>query len=252
MLPPGAPGGSTRWSRCERSRAASAARPSDAKLPRVPLPVVRKLVASVAIGLTAAVITLVLSAAGVLEETELATYDWRIRAAADPASVNKDIVLVEINETSMRDLAPFVGRWPWPRVVFSWLVDYLNRAPARVIAIDFTFAEVDRTLGARIGNKEWRADDSDRAFAEAVRRSRASVLLADARYVGTEGDQKNAPADWSAQTLPFRLGRAIDQPGLVLPPFPALLDAVTLLGHNYLPLDADGTARRMLPFIREG
>jgi hypothetical protein len=39
---------------------------------------------------------------------------------------------------------------------------------------------------------------------------------------------------------------------MVLPPFPALLDAATLLGHNYLPLDADGTARRMPPFVREG
>ena len=122
---------------------------------------VRKLVASVAIGLTAAVITLVLSAAGALEETELLTYDWRIRAAAKPASVNKDIVLVEINETSIRDLAPFVGRWPWPRVVFSWLVNYLNRGPARVVAIDFTFAEPDGTLGSRIGGNSWTAEQSD-------------------------------------------------------------------------------------------
>ena len=38
----------------------------------------------------------------------------------------------------------------------------------------------------------------------------------------------------------------------MLPPFPALLEASTLLGHNYLPLDPDGTARRMPPFIREG
>src|SRR5688572_29167011 len=152
----------------------------------------------------------------------------------------------------MRDLAPFVGRWPWPRVVFGWLVDYLNRGPARVIAIDFTFAEPDGTLGARIGGNEWPAEKSDLSFAEAVKRSRASVLLADARYVGTEGTLGNAPPDWSAKARPFRLGPAIDSPGMILPPFPALLDAATLIGHNYLPLDADGTARRMPPFVREG
>jgi hypothetical protein len=72
---------------------------------------VRKLVAGVAIGLTAAVITLVLSRAGLLAGTELATYDWRIRASADPASLRDDIVIVEVNDTSIRDLAPFVGRW---------------------------------------------------------------------------------------------------------------------------------------------
>jgi adenylate cyclase len=214
--------------------------------------VTRKLAAGIAIGLTAAVITLALSWAGVLDEIELVTYDWRIRHAAAPATVSKEIVLVEVNETSIRDLAPFVGRWPWPRVVFSWLVNYLNRAPARVIAIDFTFAEPDGTLGSRIGGTEWLAADSDQAFADAVARARASVLLADARYQGTEGDQRNKPSDWSARTLPFRLGQAIDQPGIVLPPYPALLNSVTLLGHNYLPLDPDGTARRMPPFIREG
>ena len=212
----------------------------------------RKLTAGVLIGLGAAAITLVLSSAGALEKAELAAYDWRIRAAARPEAISKDIVLVDINETSIRDLAPFVGRWPWPRVVFGWLVDYLNRGPARVVAIDFTFAEPDGTLGARIGGSEWPAEKSDLAFAEALKRSRASVLLADARYVGTEGTLGNTPPDWSAKARPFRLGPAIESPGMVLPPFPALLDAVTLIGHNYLPLDADGTARRMPPFVREG
>ena len=213
---------------------------------------IRKVTAGVLIGLGSAAIILLLSAAGALEKAELAAYDWRIRTAARPESISKDIVLVDINETSMRDLAPFVGRWPWPRVVFGWLVDYLNRGPARVIAIDFTFAEPDGTLGARIGGNEWPAEKSDLSFADAVKRSRASVLLADARYVGTEGTLGNAPPDWSAKARPFRLGPAIDSPGMILPPFPALLDAATLLGHNYLPLDPDGTARRMPPFVREG
>ena len=212
----------------------------------------RKVTAGIAIGLLAALITIVLGGAGLLDKAELAAYDWRVRRTAQPATVNRDIVLVEINETSIRDLAPFVGRWPWPRVVFSWLVNYLNRGPARVIAIDFTFAEPDGTLGSRIGGAEWLAGDSDQAFADAVGRARASVLLADARYQGTDGDQRNKPPDWSAHTQPFRLGEAIDQPGVVLPPFPALLKSATLLGHNYLPLDPDGTARRMPPFIREG
>ena len=213
---------------------------------------IRKVTAGVLIGLGSATIILLLSLAGALEKAELAAYDWRIRTAARPETISKDIVLVDINETSMRDLAPFVGRWPWPRVVFGWLVDYLNRGPARVIAIDFTFAEPDGTLGARIGGNEWPAEKSDLSFAEAVKRSRASVLLADARYIGTEGALGNAPPDWSAKARPFRLGPAIDSPGMILPPFPALLDAATLIGHNYLPLDPDGTARRMPPFVREG
>ena len=212
--------------------------------------VARKLIAGILLGLTAALITLFLSWTGALDRAELATYDWRIRAAADPGSLNKDIVLVEINETSIRDLAPFVGRWPWPRVVFGWLVDFLNRAPARVIAIDFTFAEPDGTLGMRIGDDEWLAAKSDAYFAEALKRSPAVVLLADARYQGTEGSLKAAPPAWRGR--PFRLGPSIDEPGIVLPPYDAVAGAATALGHNYLPLDPDGTARRMLPFLRQG
>ena len=212
----------------------------------------RKLIAGLGLGLLSAVVTLFLAWTGALEKAELATYDWRIRAAADPASINKDIVLVEINETSVRDLSPFLGRWPWPRVVFGWLVEYLNRAPARVIAFDLTFAEPDRTLGTRIGESEWPGDKSDAAFADALRRSPGVVLLSDAHYQGTEGDQANAPADWSSHSLPFRLGPAIPETGIILPPFPALLQGATMLGHNYWPYEADGTARRVPPFIRQG
>jgi len=214
--------------------------------------VLRKAIAGILIGLVAAATTLFLSAAGALEKPELATYDWRIRTAARPETISKDIVLVEVNETSIRDLAPFVGRWPWPRVVFSWLVSYLNRAPAKVIAFDFTFAEPDGTLGARIGGTDWPAEKSDREFAEALKRAPATVLLADARYRGTEGTQANAPADWRSRAQPFRLGADIFQPAVVLPPYRDLLESATALGHNYLPLDPDGTARRMPPFIREG
>jgi hypothetical protein len=49
--------------------------------------------------------------------------------------------------------------------VLSWLVDYLNRAPGRVIVIDFTFLEPDGTLGAKIGrihNRESRPPSSSR------------------------------------------------------------------------------------------
>ena len=41
----------------------------------------RKIIAGLLIGLSAAGVTLLLSAAGALEKSELATYDWRIRTA---------------------------------------------------------------------------------------------------------------------------------------------------------------------------
>ena len=74
----------------------------------------RKLIAGIAIGLTAALITLALSWAGFLEETELVTYDWRIRRAADPASIRDDIVIIEVNDTSIATWRPSSADGPGP------------------------------------------------------------------------------------------------------------------------------------------
>jgi adenylate cyclase len=204
--------------------------------------------------LTAAVITLALSWAGFLDETELATYDWRIRSAADPSSIRDDIAIVEVNDTSIRDLAPFVGRWPWPRAVFGALIDYLNRAPARVIAFDFGFWEPDRTVKLAIGDLEMSGEESDAALAAAVARAPGTVMLASAVYEGVEGQGSvaDSPSDWRHRSQPYRLGPAIEERPLIVPPLPSLAKATTLLGHNFLPFDIDGPARRMPPFIRQG
>jgi adenylate cyclase len=216
--------------------------------------VIRKLAAGIGIGLTAAVITLALSWAGFLDETELVTYDWRIRSAAEPTSIRDDIVIVEVNDTSIRDLAPFVGRWPWPRVVFGALIDYLNRAPARVIAFDFGFWEPDRTRSIAIGDRVMSGEESDAALASAVARAPGTVLLANAVYEGIEGQGTvaNAPSDWRQKSQPYRLGPAIEERPVIVPPLPPLTKAARLLGHNFLPFDIDGPARRMPPFIRQG
>ena len=213
----------------------------------------RILTAGLALGILAAALTLALAYSGALEEAELATYDWRIRTAADPASLSRDIVLVEVNDTSIRDLAPIVGRWPWPRMVFASLVDYLNRGPARVVAFDFGFWEPDTSLGVNIAGTPWSGEASDAALAASLRKARATILLADAVYEGTgaAAAPQDLP-DWRTRALPFRLGPAIEQRPVIVPPFDAALQATTTIAHNFLPFDLDGPARRLPPFVRQG
>ena len=214
---------------------------------------IRKLLAGLALGLGAAGLVLLLGWTGVLDTPELWTYDWRMRQAADPSSVDKDIVLVEFNDTTIRDLAPYLGRWPWPRVVYASFIDFLNRAPAKVIAVDFAFLEPDGTLGAKIGETTITAKESDAALVESVRQSHSVVLLADAVYQGTvEHHQATAPAEWRTRSPKFHLGPAIEERPIVVPPFQELTDVAAALGHNRLALDPDGGARRIAPFIRSG
>jgi len=97
---------------------------------------------------------------------ELKTYDWRLARTARPSTARRDLVLVEIDEYSLRNLQPNAGRWPWPRVVHALLLDYLARAPAAVIAYDVNFAESDTRIGFKFGGSAISGEESDQALAE--------------------------------------------------------------------------------------
>ena len=210
----------------------------------------KKLAAGILLGLGAAAVVLLLGAAGVLDVLEMRAYDWRITRAADPASIHPDIVLVEINDASIRDLAEHAGRWPWPRVVLADAIDFINRGQPKAIAIDFTIAEPDLREGFPYGGDKWSGAESDAALVESVRTARV-VMLADAVYQGTTGAAASARTSvWRSE--PYRLGAAIEARPLLTPPFEALAKASTALGHNLLTPDPDGPARRMAPFIRIG
>jgi adenylate cyclase len=210
---------------------------------------VRKVIAGLLLGVGAALVVLLLGWTGVLNRLELQLYDWSLRQRSDPKSVNQDIVLVEINDASIRDYSEAVGRWPWPRVLQSNLIDFLRRAPARVIAYDIQLSE--KSSGSfKFGDDTWTSEESDAAIVSSARDANNVIMLADATNPGaTAGNAQYAStATWRSPA--YRLGPAIEQRPLVLPPFQALTDAASALGHNFLALDDDGVARRMAPFIR--
>jgi adenylate cyclase len=211
----------------------------------------RKVIAGLSLGLGASAIALLLGNLGALETAELKAYDWRVRRTADPASVRQDIVFVEINDTSIRDLAPFFGRWPWPRVVLGVLLDFLARGGSKVVAVDLSILEDDKVQGHKIGAVEMDGAESDAALVESIRAAGNVVMLADAVYEGALGaEQKNTPATWKG--APYRLGPEIEERRMVVPPLQAITTVVAGLGHNFFASDHDGPARRMVPFIRKG
>jgi adenylate cyclase len=210
----------------------------------------RKILAGLLLGLGAAAFVLLLGRTGVLDGQELRTYDWRVRRAADPASVDPDIVLVEINDASIRAVAEAGGgRWPWSRVVLSMAIDFLARARPRAVAIDLLIAEPDTTKGIPFGDGSWSGETSDAALVESIASLPNVVLLADAVHLGIVGS-KAGGGDWT--TPAYRLGPAIEERPLLTPPLPGLTRAAAALGHNLFTPDADGPVRRIAPFIRVG
>ena len=148
--------------------------------------------AASAVVLAADLLFTVFSAGGPnpLETVELKTYDWRLSHTARPETARTDIALVEIDEYSLRNLQPNAGRWPWPRAVHSMLIDFLARAPAKVIAYDVDFAEADTRRGFDFGDATWSGAESDQALADSIKAAGNVLLLADATF---DGEAKDAP-----------------------------------------------------------
>jgi adenylate cyclase len=179
------------------------------------------------------------------ETVELKTYDWRMSRTADAASARKDIALVYIDEASIRNAEPIAGRWPWPRVMHSFLIDYLARGPAKVVAYDVNFAQADDRGSFTFAGETWTGPKSDEALAASFRRAGNVILLADATYDG-EDTKVPPPPDY---------GYGLDVQGIVdrrtvLASFPTLAGSAAGLGHNLFVLDPDGPIRHVVPFVR--
>jgi adenylate cyclase len=215
----------------------------------------RRLLIGLGLGVFAAVLAWLAGSTGLGVRLENATYDLRLARTARPLSPTSSVVVIEINESSLRRLEPIVGRWPWPRLIHAGVIDFLTYARARVVAYDVLFSERDTRGTFRLGDQESSGAASDAELVAAVRRAGNVVLAADASFQGMVVDAANrssAPAPAGPPSLPgvvYRPGPGFEpRPSLTLP-FAELMQAAAAVGHTYFVQDADGQARRMVPFI---
>ena len=88
-------------------------------------------------------------------ENKLSDLFVRTHALGLPA--DPDVVIVDIDEKSMANMADEAGSWPWPRSVHGELVAGIERQGPRAIVFDITFSDPDK----------FRAE-SDEVFNEAI------------------------------------------------------------------------------------
>ena len=160
-----------------------------------------------AIPLAAAVLAGALGLLNFFQNIELQTYDLRVAATARPSAPANDIVLISIDDESIRRMEPLVGRWPWPRLVHATVIDYLAAAGAKVIGYDILFAERD-IRKFMVGDTEWTGEESDAALVESTKKAGNVVHIAEAssgeladpsralkRQPGCAGAQRASAAD---------------------------------------------------------
>ena len=181
---------------------------------------------------------------------EALTFDRRV--AAHRSTGRPEIVIVEINESTIQNLARLIGRWPWPRAIHAGAVNYLARAGARTVIYDVLFTEADLQGIYRIGDRTVTGPESDDALITAIRRAGNVILLADATFEGMRQRDANAddcPKPEPPGTVYAPAHGLVDRPCMTLP-FPALRDAAAGVGHNFHEIDSGGVSRALHPFVR--
>ncbi|MCC6988782.1 MAG: adenylate/guanylate cyclase domain-containing protein [Acidobacteria bacterium] len=201
--------------------------------------------------LSAALLASVIGRAGLAQTLELKTYDARMRAVATGQGTPPQVAMVLIDDHSIRQLEPIVGRWPWPRMVHAVLVNVLARGPAKLVVYDVLFAESDKGT-TDIGGTTWTGAESDQALVDAVKDAGNVVMVAEASSEATvEANADARPALDGIPSLSARWplqGFAEKRP-LLVPPFPALAQAARGIGHARVAYDLDGPWRRYVPFV---
>jgi adenylate cyclase len=189
-----------------------------------------KRAAWVALAVASALLGLLLSETRFLQTLELKTLDLRFRLLGDQGVASSDIVLVAIDDASLKTLEPAVGRWPWPRDTHSVLISYLERARARLVVFDLLFLERDA-----------QNPDGDTGFGE------ATALAGNVVHSLHLGNQRTSepPSDLLAEASIPAVGGFDSFAGIDLPLDP-VAEGARGLGHVAMALDDDGPWRRYL------
>ena len=106
------------------------------------------------LGLVWALVALQLMNTALLRSPENDTWDLRVRAFAKPVDV--PIVLILIDQHSLDWARKLSIEWPWPRDLYTYILDFCQAGGARVVAFDIKFStlsqmpEADEALAAKL------------------------------------------------------------------------------------------------------
>lgn len=161
------------------------------------------------------------------------TLDWLQRHRLWASAPDQRLLLVDIDERSLAEMAPEFGRWPWPRDTLATLLAQAEAQGAAAVVFDILFSDPDRL---RPGG--------DQALAAAVARSSHSVFPV--LRLPAHNDGASALRLDQVPGLARRTAAAVVPAPTVAAvlPFMATMQASGRLGTHTAQLDADGLLRR--------
>jgi adenylate cyclase len=197
----------------------------------------KRLVRGLWVGLGAMVFALILNGLGVVRPLEWKSWDARLRLLARPERAGQDIVIFLIDQYSLDFFEDQQGvPWPWPRQIYSAVMDYLRAGGAKAVFFDLFFSESSRA-----------GVEDDQDMAAAMERS-GNVFLALSLSQKKEESWKAAPAsalerfslaetDLPEASYPSALSASL--------PIDDLIGAARGAGNVLFVPDKDGIFRRL-------
>ena len=102
---------------------------------------IKKIIISLLLALSIVVITLSLYLLGYLEKPEFIMYDIQAKLLRSDKASDSSIKVILVDEAALKSVADIAGRWPWPRAIWSDLIDFLEKGGARAVLFDILFLE---------------------------------------------------------------------------------------------------------------
>ncbi len=200
-----------------------------------------KIISVVAIISATLLTTILFQSVGLFSRIESASFDHRVGLFRSDSKIHADVVVILIDEESLRYMDDIVGRWPWPRATYGEFLDFFALAGAQAFALDILFTE----------QQDAAADnENDRKLVEATRRAGNTVHAMQLLQSQQTGISRPLPIDFSEK---FGLGSNLfDGPGYddYLLPIKALYQAARHIGFLEIVPDRDGVYRRARLFNR--
>lgn len=72
---------------------------------------------------------------------EQLSYDYHLSVSRADKPLPKQVIVILIDEPSLKIMDPVVGRWPWPRSIYKNLIDYISSGQPAAILFDILFTE---------------------------------------------------------------------------------------------------------------
>lgn len=163
---------------------------------------------------------------GAFDAVERQLYDQRQRVLRADISAPENVVLVMVDETSIAQLKNSLGRFPWPRWIYSEALQFIAAGQPKAVVFDILFSEPDLS-----------SPEHDLEFAQAA--SQSPTVFA-SRILLRETDGADTP-----DMASFQLGdgESYVESRLVSPIAP-LLSAARAIGFVDLTPDIDGVVRK--------